>query len=101
MVMWRFLAAVVTSLTLSLIGVAMATNFRGVTEWHARKSINSGNALRRVPPWRWLPDSSYDKRLARLVLLEWMIGVAFAAAGVMVAIVIPYGILAGWVTSSR
>jgi hypothetical protein len=100
-VVWRFLAAVIMSLTFSLIGVALATNFRGVTEWHVRQSMNSGNVLRRIPPWRWLPDSSYDKRLARLVLLERMIGVAFAAAGVMFAIVIPYGILAGWATSSR
>ncbi|QGN45782.1 hypothetical protein GKC29_02195 [Micromonospora sp. WMMC415] len=92
---WRFVAAVMTSLTMGLIGVALATNFRGVTEWHVRRSMATAGVLRRVPPWRRLPDARYDKHMARFVLLERVIGVVFAAAGVMFLIVLGYGILSG------
>lgn len=92
---WRFVAAVMMSLTMGLIGAALATNFRGVTEWHVRRSMATASVLRRVPPWRWLPDAQYDKRLVRFVLLERVIGVIFAAAGVMFLIVFVYGSLSG------
>lgn len=92
---WRFLAAVMMSLTVGLVGIALSTNFRGVTEWHVRRSMTTASALRRVPPWRWLPDAQYDKRLARFVLLERVIGVIFAAVGVMFLIVLADGILSG------
>ncbi|WNM41934.1 hypothetical protein RMN56_11605 [Micromonospora halotolerans] len=48
-----------------------------------------------LPPWRWLPDAQYDKRLARFVLLERAIGVIFAAVGVMILIGLVYGVLFG------
>ncbi|MEU5531468.1 hypothetical protein ABZ744_31495 [Micromonospora chersina] len=92
---WRFVAAVMMSLTMGLIGVALATNFRGVTEWHVRRSMATASVLRRVPPWRWLPDARHDKRLVRFVLLERVIGAIFAAAGVMFLIVLVYGSLSG------
>ncbi len=92
---WRFVAAVMMSLTVGLIGVALAANFRGVTEWHVRRSMATTSVLRRVPPWRWLPDAPYDKRLARFVLLERAIGVSFVAVGVMFLIVLVYGVLSG------
>lgn len=92
---WRFVAAVMMSLTVGLIGVALATNFRGVTEWHVRRSMATTSVLRRVPPWRWLPEAPYDKRLARFVLLERAIGVSFVAVGVMFLIVLVYGVLSG------
>lgn len=92
---WRFLAAVMMSLTVGLVGIALSTNFRGVTEWHVPRSMTTASVLRRVPPWRWLPDAQYDKRLARFVLLERVIGVIFAAVGVMFLIVLADGILSG------
>lgn len=99
---WRFVAAVMMSLTVGLVGIALATNFRGVTEWHVRRSMATASVLRRVPPWRWLPDARYDQRVARFVLLERVIGVAFAVAGVMFLIVLGYSILSGEpITSSR
>ncbi|MDM4720432.1 hypothetical protein QTQ03_12925 [Micromonospora sp. WMMA1363] len=51
---WRYTAAGLMSLTMGLVGVALTTNFRGVTEWHVRRSMASASVLRRVPPWRWL-----------------------------------------------
>ncbi|MET7709042.1 hypothetical protein [Micromonospora sp. NPDC005413] len=92
---WRFVAAVTMILTMGLIGVALATNFRGVTEWHMRRSMATASVLRRVPSRRWLPDAQYDERLARFVLLERAIGVIFAAASVMFLIVLVHGVLSG------
>ncbi|MFY1593160.1 hypothetical protein [Micromonospora sp. WMMD737] len=92
---WRFVATVTMILTMGLIGVALATNFRGVTEWHMRRSMATASVLRRVPPWRWLPDDRYDERLARFALLERAIGVIFAAASVMFLIVLVHGLLSG------
>ncbi|MGI5151740.1 hypothetical protein ACQEVC_36170 [Plantactinospora sp. CA-294935] len=94
---WRFLAGAAMSLAVSLVGVVLATNFRGVTEWHVRRSMVKASVLRRVPPWRWLPGVPYEKRLARFILLERLIGAAFAAVGVMILIGVGYGILTGQV----
>jgi hypothetical protein len=99
---WRILASVVVCLAVSLLGVALATNFRGVTEWHVRRSMATASVLRRVPPWRWLPDASYDQRVARFALMERAIGMVFAGGGVMFLIVLGYAILSGEpITSSR
>ncbi|MEV4199438.1 hypothetical protein [Micromonospora globbae] len=92
---WRFLAGGVTSMAVSLVGVALATNFRGVTEWHVRRSMSTASVLRRVPPWRWLPRVPHEKRLARFILLERLIGVAFAVVGVMILIELGYSIVTG------
>lgn len=91
---WRFLAGVAMSVTMRLVGVALATNFRGATEWHVRRSMSTASMLRRVPAWRWLPAVSHDERLARFILLERVIGVAFAAVGLVFLIVLGYSILA-------
>lgn len=92
---WRFVAAVLMSLTLGLIGVALASNFRGVTEWHVRRSMAAASVLRRVPPWRWLKEAQYDERLTLFVRLERVLGVMFVAAGVMSLALLVYGILSG------
>lgn len=92
---WRVVVGVMVLLAMGLIGVALATNFRGVTEWHMRRSMATASVLRRVPPWRWFPDAQYDERLARFVLLERAIGAIFAAASLMFLIVFIYGVLSG------
>lgn len=92
---WRFLAGAAMSLAMSLVGVALATNFRGVTEWHVRRSMSTASGLRRVPPWRWLPDVPHEERLARFILLERVIGVAFAVVGLMLLITAGYSVLTG------
>ena len=92
---WRVVAAIVTGPAVSLVGVALATNFRGVTEWHVRRSMSTASTLRRVPPWRWLPDVPHEERLARFILLERLIGIAFAVVGVMILITVGYSFLTG------
>ncbi|MCX4389389.1 hypothetical protein OG777_21005 [Micromonospora peucetia] len=84
-----------SALFVSLIGVALATNYRGVTEWHVRRSMSTASVLGRVPPWRWLPDVPHEERLARFILLERVIGAAFAVLGVMILIAVGYSILTG------
>lgn len=92
---WRVVAAVIFGPALSLLGVALASNFRGVTEWHVRQSMSFAGGLRRVPPWRWLPDVPDEERLARFILLERAIGVAFVAAGIMILVTVSYSALTG------
>ncbi|MFE9694772.1 hypothetical protein [Micromonospora sp. NPDC005806] len=92
---WRVVAAVIIGPAVSLVGVALATNFRGVTEWHVRRSMSTASVLRRVAPWRWLPDVPHEERLARFILLERVMGVAFAVAGVMILVTVGYSALTG------
>jgi hypothetical protein len=92
---WRVLAGAAMCLALIFVGVALATNFRGVTEWHVRVSMSTASVLRRVPPWRWLPEVPHDERLARFILLERVMGVAFAVVGLMVLMTVGYSALIG------
>ncbi len=46
---WRVLAGGAMSLAMCLLGVALASNFRGVTEWHVQRSVSTASVLRRVP----------------------------------------------------
>ncbi|WP_420117485.1 hypothetical protein [Micromonospora sp.] len=80
---WRVLAGAAMSAAMCLLGVVLATNFRGVTEWHVRRSMSAASVIRRVPPLRRPPDVSPEKRLARFILLERVIGVALAAVGLV------------------
>lgn len=41
---WRFVASVMTSLAMSLLGLALAATFRGVSEWHMQRSMASMSA---------------------------------------------------------
>jgi hypothetical protein len=92
---WRVVAAVVIGPAVSLVGVALATNFHGVTESHVRRSMSTASVLRRAPLWRWLPDVPHEARLARFILLERVMGVAFAVAGVMILVTVSYSALTG------
>ncbi|MFI7073276.1 hypothetical protein [Micromonospora sediminicola] len=92
---WRVVAGVLIALFMGLVGVALATNYRGVTEWHVRRSAAAAGVLRRVPPWRWLPDADADRRMARFVLLGRGLGVLFAAAGVVALVVELYSVVSG------
>ncbi|NES31695.1 hypothetical protein GCE86_03110 [Micromonospora terminaliae] len=92
---WRVVAAVILGPAVSLVGVALATNFRGVTEWHMRRSMSTASVLRRVPPWRWLPDVPHEERRAHFILLERVIGAALAVAGVLILASAGYSALTG------
>ena len=58
------------------LGVALAMNFRGLTEWHARKTFQMMR-----PGGRSSPRPTPEMRLRRQVKLERAIGVVFAAVG--------------------
>lgn len=68
-------------------GLALAVNFRGVTEWHIRKTYESVAELERVPPWRWLRRKPLEQAIAQNVMLERSVGAIFAALGLLVLIV--------------
>jgi hypothetical protein len=90
----RLLAALV-GVAFVAVGLVLAANFRGFSAWHARKSIESvkwlEESLSRVPPWSWLLDRPLERRVARQVRLLRVIGVVFAAAGLIVVIVSLFG----------
>jgi hypothetical protein len=71
-------------------GLALAANFRGFTAWHARKSFESvrwlEGPLSHVPPWSFLLKRPLEERIAQQVRLARVIGVVFAAVGVMILI---------------
>jgi hypothetical protein len=77
------------ALGLALIagGLALAVNFRGVTEWHIRKSYASVAGLERIPPWSWLPRKPLEERIAGYVTLERFAGALFAGFGLLMLIV--------------
>jgi hypothetical protein len=69
-------------------GLALTANFRGVTEWHIRKTYESLEELDRVPLWRRLScRRPLEQQIARNVILERVVGAIFAALGVLVLIV--------------
>jgi hypothetical protein len=86
--MVRAVVAVVWGLVLALVGLALAANFRGVTEWHIRAAaaISSGRWLGRIPPWRWL-RLDLETRVRRRVRMERLFGVLIAVAGAVTLMV--------------
>ncbi|MDG4840814.1 hypothetical protein O7631_30170 [Micromonospora sp. WMMD967] len=92
---WRVVGAAVTALAVSLVGIALATNFRGVAEWHMRRSMAAASVLRRVPPWRFLHYAAQEERLARWILLDRLFGAAIAVVGIMMLVNLGYSLITG------
>ncbi|MFK4246669.1 hypothetical protein ACI2KV_27845 [Micromonospora chokoriensis] len=92
---WRVVEAAVAMLAVSLVGIALATNFRGVAEWHMRRSMAAASVLRRVPPWRFLPAVAQEERLARWILLDRLIGGAIALGGIVMLVALSYSLITG------
>ncbi|MEU8214453.1 hypothetical protein AB0C47_01615 [Micromonospora taraxaci] len=92
---WRVVGAAVTALAVSLVGIALATNFRGVAERHMRRSMAVASVLRRVPPWRWLPAVSQEERLPRWILLDRLAGTVFAVVGIVMLVNLSYRLITG------
>jgi hypothetical protein len=74
-------------LVLVAIGLVLATNYRGFTRWHARKSIELMEPLEQVPPWRWLSPRPLDGRVTTLMRQAKVTGYIFTAAGTLVVVV--------------
>jgi len=76
----RAAVAIVLGVVLVLVGLALATNFRKVTEWHIRAAVSSLRGLERIPPWRWLRLDP-ETRVRRGVKMERLLGLVMATTG--------------------
>jgi hypothetical protein len=79
---------VALGLVLASVGLVLATNFRGFAVWCARKTFEFtmkwvDKPASRVPPRSRLADSSLEQLVARQVMLGRVLGVMFAAVGVL------------------
>jgi hypothetical protein len=90
MELWRVLAASAILLGFTALGVAMAVNFRGVPEEHARRSVAQSAWMRRVPPWKWWPAPTDGEAVEFGTVVQRVIGVIFALGSLaaMIAIII-------------
>ena len=73
-------AAIALGMVLVLVGLALATNFRGMTEWHIRAAVSGLRGLERIPPWRWLRLDP-ETRVRRGVRMERLFGLVMAVTG--------------------
>jgi hypothetical protein len=76
----RAAVAIVWGAVLVVLGLALATNFRRVTEWHVRAAMSGVRWLERVPPWRWLRLDE-ETEVRRMVRMERLFGVVVALTG--------------------
>jgi hypothetical protein len=70
-----------------VIGVVLFTDFKGAATFHVKASIRSGETVRRIPPWRWLPERTDEERFHFAMRLERFIGASFALAGLAVVLI--------------
>jgi hypothetical protein len=80
----RLLLTVLFLLAFGAVGLVLATDFRGVATWHARRSVGMF----------WQPT---EERVSRQVVLEKVIGwafTAFAMIGLVVVIAVIASLLA-------
>lgn len=77
-------------------GIVLATDFRGISTWHARRSVDSVSwaerPLRRVQPWKTLLQEPIEGRIRRQVLLLRVLGAIFALCGVPLLLYGAFGI---------
>lgn len=77
-------------------GIVLATDFRGFSTWHARRSIDSvswaDRPLRRIQPWKTLLQRPIEDRIRRQALLVRVIGAIFALCGVPLLLYGAFGI---------
>ena len=78
-------AAIEVGVVFGAIGLAVATDFRGLTDRRVRESIRRSEALTRIPPWSWLPARLKDPEATFRFgyRLDRFIGCLFAAAGIV------------------
>ena len=83
------------------LGLALATDYRGVATWHSGLSVRSSAWLKRVPPWSLtrLARRTYDEDAAWALRLDRIIGAVFAAAGIAI-FVEGIAVLFGWASSN-
>lgn len=93
------LGAVATGAVLGAIGLVFATDFRGVTERHTRRTLASVSSVervvRRVPPWRWLLRGDVEDRVVSSVRVAKRQGMLFAAIGLGLVVAGVLNVIAG------
>jgi hypothetical protein len=76
--------------------MVMATDFRGFSRWHARRSVASVSwaerPLRRIQPWKTLLQRPTEDRIGRQALLVRVTGAIFALCGVPLLLYGAFGI---------
>jgi hypothetical protein len=76
--------------------MVLATDFRGFSSWHARRSVDSvkwaERPLRHIQPWKALLQQPTADRIRRQVLLVRVIGAIFALCGVPLLLYGAFGI---------
>jgi hypothetical protein len=70
-------------LPLSAIGLVLALDVGGFTQWHVRASHQFVSFLRYIPPWRWLVKADAETLIRRGVIQERITGCVFAAFGLV------------------
>jgi hypothetical protein len=89
MELWRVLAASAVLLGFTALGVAMATDYRGVIGEHARRSADKSAWMRRVPPWSWFGVTE-ERAVGTGEVMGRLIGVLFAVGSLaaMIGIIV-------------
>jgi hypothetical protein len=77
-------------------GIILASNFRGVGTWNAKRAIESMSGaeglLRRIQPWKTLLRRPVEDRVRQQVWVTRIVGAGFAVAGVVMFLYGAFGI---------
>jgi hypothetical protein len=77
-------------------GIILASDFRGIGTWNARRAIESMSGaerlLRRIQPWKTLLQRPVDDRVRQQVWVTRIVGAVFAVAGVFMFLYGAFGI---------
>jgi hypothetical protein len=77
-------------------GAILASNFRGLGTWNAKRAIESMSwaerPLRRIQPWKALLQRPMADRVRQQVWVTRIVGAAFAATGVILFLYGAFGI---------
>lgn len=68
------------------LGLLLATNYRGILDRFLAASESSASALRRIPPWRWIPDQHMERQRRQFRPVARIVGGVFAVVGPLVLV---------------
>lgn len=90
------LSTALVGIALIVGGTVLATDFRGFSTWHAKRSIDSVSwaerPLRHIQPWKILLQRPMEDRVRRQVWVTRVIGAVFALCGVPMFLYGAFGI---------
>lgn len=98
------LSTALLGIVLIVGGTALATNFRGLSTWYAKRAIGSvlwaDRPLRRIQPWKTLLQRPLEDRVRQQGSMIRVVGAAFAVAGVFLFMYGAFGIGIGHVLTN-